>query len=89
MNAQCHRETHHTASPFQLATQIPAQTKKSVNDAVGGYYSVELDEESQPFTTFITEWGHYVYLRIRQGFLAAGDAYTRRYDEIIEGVEQK
>ena len=89
LNAQCLRETHHTSSPFQLATQVPAQTKKYVLDAVDGFHSVQLDKESQPLTTFITEWGRYVYLRMPQGFLAAGDAYTRRYDEIIADVARK
>ena len=47
--------------PFQLASQIPANTKKTVIDAVDGYHAVPLDRESQPLTTFITEWGRYVY----------------------------
>ena len=89
LNAQCQRETHHTSTPFQLASQVPANTKKSVVDAVDGFHSVALDAESQPLTTFITEWGRFMYLRMPQGFVAAGDAYTRRYDEIIDGVERK
>ena len=89
LNAQCLRETHHTASPFQLASQVPPNTKKSVLDAVDGFHSVPLDSESQPLTTFITEWGRYMCLRMPQGYSAAGDAYTCRYDEIIEGVERK
>ena len=89
LNAQCQRETHHTSTQFQLASQVPAHTKKSVVDAVDGFHSVALDSESQPLTTFITEWGRFMYLRMPQGFVAAGDAYTRRYDEIIDGVERK
>ena len=89
LNAQCLRETHHTASPFQLASQVPPNTKKTVLDAVDGFHSVPLDSGSQPLTTFITEWGRYMCLRMPQGYSAAGDVYTRRYDEIIEGVERK
>ena len=63
--------------------------KKTVLDAVDGYHSVSLDEESQPYTTFITEWGRYQYLRMPQGYLASGDAYTRRYDEIIKDIPRK
>ena len=58
-------------------------------DAVDGYHSVKLDEESQPLTTFITEWGRYTYLRMPQGFVASGDAYTSRYDDIIKDVPRK
>ena len=89
LNAQCLRETHHTNPTFQFATKIPPHTKKTVIDAVDGYHSVALDLESQLLTTFITEWGRYMQLRIPQGFVAAGDAYTRRYDAITEGVPQK
>ena len=76
LNSQCIRETHHTPSPFQLACQIPPHTKKTVLDAVDGYHSVALDEESQKLTTFITAWGRYRYKRLTQGHISAGDAYT-------------
>ena len=89
LNSQCKRETHHTASPFHLACQIPPHTRKTVLDAVDGYHAIQLDEESQPLTTFITEWGRYYYRRIPQGFLASGDIYTRRYDEIIQDFPRK
>ena len=57
--------------------------------AVDGYHSVPLDKESQPLSTFITEWGRFMYLRMPQGYLASGDAYTRRYDELIKDVPRK
>ena len=89
LNSQCLRETHHQQSPFHLAMQVPAGSFKTVLDAVDGYHSVLLDEESQPLTTFITEWGRYMYTRMPQGFLASGDAYTSRYDSIIADVPRK
>ena len=89
LNAQCHRETHHCESPFKLACQIPTHKKKTVLDATDGYHAIPIDEESKPLTTFITEWGRYRYRRLPQGYLAAGDAYTRRYDNIIKDVKNK
>ena len=89
LNSQCLRETHHCQPPFQLACRVPPGAKKTVLDAIDGYHAVALDTESQPLTMFITEWGRYMYLRMPQGYLAAGDAYTRRYDEIIKGVPRK
>lgn len=89
LNKQCKRETHHCSYPFQLAFQVPAHTKKTVFDAVDGYHAIPLDEESQHMTTFITEWGRYRYLRMPQGFLASGDAYTSRYDDIIKDIPRK
>ena len=89
LNKQCLRETHHCKSPFELASQVPCNKKKTVLDAVDGYHAVALDEESQNLTTFITEWGRYVYLRIPQGFMASGDVYTRRYGELIKHIDRK
>ena len=89
LNAQSKRETHHCPSPFQLACQVPSNTKKTVFDAVDGYHAIPLDEESQHLTTFITEWGRYMYLRMPQGFVASGDAYTSRYDDIIKDIPRK
>ena len=51
--------------------------------------TVLLDEESQLLITFITEWGSFMYLRIPQGYLASGDVYTRRYDEVIKDIARK
>ena len=76
LNSQCSRETHHCQSPFIAACQAPPNTKKTILDAMDGYHAIELDAESQPLATFITEWGRYLYLRLPQGYLAAGDAYT-------------
>ena len=84
LNSQCKWETHHIGSPFQLAMQVPPRRKKTVLDALDGYHSFPLDKESQQLTTFITEWGRFMYLRMPQGYLASGDAYTHRYDEIIK-----
>ena len=89
LNDQCLRETHHQGSPFHLAMQVPSGSFKTVLDAVDGYHSVPLDAESQPITTFITEWGRYMYARMPQGFLASGDAYTSRYDQVIIEVPRK
>ena len=89
LNDYCMRETHPQQSPFNLAMQVPPKSFKTILDAVDGYHSVMLDEESQALTTFITEWGRYRYTRMPQGFIAAGDAYTSRYDAIIDGVLRK
>ena len=89
LNSQCKQETHHTGSPFQLTLQVPPKQKKTVLDAVDGYHSVLLDKDSQPLTTFITEWGRFMYLRMPQGYLAPGDAYSWRYDEVIKNIPHK
>lgn len=46
------KRNHHTPSLFQIACQIPPNTKKSLLDAAGGFHAILLDKESQPMTTF-------------------------------------
>ena len=89
LNAHAIRETHHTMSPFHQARSIPSNTKKTVLDAWNGYHSVPLHEDDRHLTTFITPWGRYRYRVAPQGYIASGDSYTRRYDEIIADFPQK
>ena len=89
LNAHATRETHHTMSPFHQARSVPANTKKTVLDAWNGYHSVPLHEDDRHLTTFITPWGRYRYRVAPQGYIASGDSYTRRYDEIIAEFPQK
>ena len=86
LNAQCVREPNYSQSPFHTARHIPHNTWKSVLDAVDGYHSVELDEESSRLTTFITPWGRYRYLRFPQGHCSAGDAFNGRVQEILSNI---
>ena len=44
LNKACKRQTHHTRSPYHLASDIPKQVKKSCYDAWNGYHSVPLEE---------------------------------------------
>ena len=83
------RQTHHTPPPFHLAMSVPHNTKKTVLDAWNGYHSQEICEEDRHYTNFITPFGRYRYKCAPQGFLASGDAYTRKYDEIIGHINNK
>lgn len=89
LNNQCYRELHHCQPPFALASQIPINVKKTLFDAVDGYHAIPLHPDSKHLTTFITPWGSYRYRRLPQGFIASGDAYTRRYDELIKDLPRK
>lgn len=84
LNRASIRQTHHTASPFHTASSIPKGVKKTCLDAWNGYHSVLLDESSRELTSFITPWGVYRYKTAPQGYLASGDAYTHRYDNIVK-----
>ena len=89
LNAACRRETHHTPAPFDMVSGVPKHSFKTVADAYWGYHQVELDEESRSLTTFITPWGRYRYRRTPMGHCSAGDAYTKRFDDAIQGIVRK
>jgi hypothetical protein len=89
LNAHATRETHHTRSPFHQARSVPSGTKKTVFDAWNGYHSVPLHLEDRHLTTFITPWGRYRYCSAPQGYIASGDGYSRRFDEIVADVPDK
>ena len=89
LNAHATRETHHTQSPFHQARSVPHNKKKTVFDAWNGYHSVPIREEDRHMTTFITPWGRYRYRTAPQGYIASGDGYSRRYDEIVSDIPNK
>ena len=60
-----------------------------MHDAWNGYHSVPIRKEDCHLTTFITPWGRYRYKTAPQGYIASGDGYTRRYDEIVATIPNK
>ncbi|MEL6803878.1 MAG: reverse transcriptase domain-containing protein, partial [Bacteroidota bacterium] len=86
LNAQCLREPNYGESPFHTARRVPANSWKSTFDAVDGYHSVELDEESSKLTTFITPWGRFRYLCFPQGHCSAGDAFNGCVQHIVSKI---
>ena len=89
LNTHAVGETHHTQSPFHQARSVPHGMKKTVFDAWNGYHSVPIIEEDRHLTTFITPWGRYRYRTAPQGYIAPGDGYTRRFDEIVSDIPKK
>ena len=89
VNRACRRETHHTRTPFDMISSIPKHTFKTVVDAYSGYHQIQLDEESKKLTTFITPWGRYRYCRTPMGHCAAQDAFTKRFDDVINAIPRK
>ena len=89
LNAHATRETHHTQSPFHQARAVPSNKKKSVFDCWNGYHSIPLYEGDKHLTTFITPWGRMRYRVAPQGYIASGDAYSRRFDEIVSDFPNK
>ena len=89
LNLHATRETHHTQSPFHQARSVPYIKKKTVFDCWNGYHSVPLHKDDRHLTTFITPWGRYRYNTAPQGYIASGDEYSRRFDEIVSHIPDK
>jgi hypothetical protein len=89
LNLHATRETHHTQSPFHQARSVPSDKKKTVFDCWNGYHSVPLHPDDCHLTTFITPWGRYRYKTAPQGYVASGDGFSRRFDEIVADVPNK
>ena len=89
LNLHATRETHHTQSPFHQARSVPSGTKKTVFDCWNGYHCIPLHEEDRHLTTFITPWGRYCYKTAPQGYIASGDGYSRRFDELVSHIPNK
>ncbi|MEL6802297.1 MAG: reverse transcriptase domain-containing protein, partial [Bacteroidota bacterium] len=89
LNKFASRETHHTQSPYVQARSVPSGKLKTVFDCWNGYHSISLHPDDSHYTTFITPWGRYQYKVAPQGYIASGDGYCRRFDEIVAHIPDK
>ena len=89
LNKSACRETHHTQSPYLQARSVPSGKLKTVFDCWNGYHSIALHKDDYQYTTFITPWGRYQYKVAPQGYIASGDGYCRRFDEIVSSIPNK
>ena len=90
MQCTMHLEKNITANHlFNWHVRYHHRQKKTVLDTVNWFQPIPLDDSSKKLTTFITEWGQYYNCQLPQGYLAATNAYTGRYNEIIKDVPNK
>jgi hypothetical protein len=84
-----YRLTHPGASPLLEAQSVPADSYKTVTDALQGFHMIPLHEDSREYTDFLTEWGMFRYKRIPIGDHVSMDAYNYRFDKVTVGGENK
>jgi len=82
-------ETHHTQGPFHQACSVPHNKKNTVFDCWNGYHSVPRHEDDQHLTTFSIPWGRYYYNTAPKGYIASGNGYCQRYNEIVSQIPNK
>ena len=88
LNEACSRQTHIGGTPFDLANKVPAGRLMSTMDCWNGFHSVPVHPDDYHYFTFVTPWGRYRYKMAPQGWLASGDAYTHRYDQITSDIDR-
>ena len=89
LNDATMRETHHTSSPSNQVSMIPAPTRKTVLGAWNRYHCLPLSSAVRNPTTLITEWSRYRYFRASQGFYGSGDGYTSWFDDVTVDINRK
>ena len=90
LNKYVDRPTHLFPASKDIVSRIPTGLKCfAVFDCTHGYWQIPLEEESRPYTCFMTEWGCYQYKRVPMGLMSSGDEFcarTKRAFADITGV---
>ncbi|CAB0011535.1 unnamed protein product [Nesidiocoris tenuis] len=87
LNNYVKRPVHPFKAPWEAVSNIGnGNIYFSSLDAASGYFQMELDEQSQKLTTFLTPWGRYQFLQAPMGLIRSGDEFCRRGDEALSGI---
>ena len=88
LNKYVWREHYQSPIPAEAVVDITADEAKyfTIIDAAKGYHQCPLDEASQLYTTFITLFGHFRYLRAPYGLSSIAEHYNRRMAEAFDGL---
>ena len=88
LNKYVQRESYQSPTPADTVADIAAGEAQSftILDAAKGYHQCPLDEESQLYTTFITPFECFKYLRAPYGLSSIAEHYNRRMAEAFEGL---
>ena len=87
LNLALKRPHHKIPTVEELTHQFHGSCYFSKLDAKSGYWSVQLDEESQLLTTFQTPYGRYCFTRLPFGLKVSQDIFQLKMDQILENVE--
>ena len=88
LNRYVRRERYQLSTPAETVADIAAGDTKyfTVLDAAKGYHQCPLGKESQLYTTFITPFRRFKYLRAPYGLLLIAEHYNQRMAEAFEGL---
>ena len=86
MNKALKRGHHHTPTVEELTHKFASATHFSKLDAKSGYWTVQLDSDSQLLTTFNGPFGHFFFKRLPFGLKISQYVFQRAMDSILDGL---
>ena len=86
LNKSVMRETYPLPHLEDTLASLEGSRYFSKMDANSGFWQIDLAEESREYTTFITPFGRYQYLKMPFGISAAPEFFQRQMNKILEGL---
>ena len=83
LNEALEREPYYTRSIEEIMTRFHGMTRFTIADFNKGYWMVELDPESQKYTTMALDIGRFQWTRLPMGSIVAQDVFQRKLDAIF------
>jgi len=87
LNKAVRREFHPLPTSEETLSALGNAKVFTKLDANCGYWQMELEEESQRLTTFITPFGRYYCRRLPFGISSAPEIYQREMQKVLVGLE--
>ena len=86
LNKALEREPYYTRSIEEIMTRFHGMTRFTIADFNKGCWMVELDPESQKYTTMALDIGRFQWTRLPMGSIVAQDMFQRKLDAIFLDV---
>ena len=87
LNDALKRGQHHIPTVEELTHKFTGSTVFSKLDAKSGYWTIQLESESQLLTTFNSPFGRFCFKRLPFGLKVSQDIFQRSMDQAFEGLE--
>jgi hypothetical protein len=87
LNESVRRELHPLPSVDQTLAQLRGAKILTKLDANSGFWQIDLDEESQLLTCFMTPFGRFAFRRLPFGISSAPEHFQKRMQRILEGLD--
>ena len=83
LNEALEREPYYTQSIEEIMARFHGMTRFMIADFNKGYWMVELDPESQKYTTMALDIGRFQWTRLPMGSIVAQDVFKRKLNAIF------